>query len=682
MEKTNIIASEENTNNNQNEIRNFINENEDPRKIISNIFGQEFFDIEIKLKCIKDNSKTYFNNISLDYSNKYQQLIDEHQTYFSKIIKKIENSFELKNQATGEENIDEKKLSLIKNYSKKYIDSFNSILTMNEQIYENIKQNINILINFIDITSKSLDKESPTHAFLDKEFKNIVNNWMFLNINFKDYDFFEALNNNDIKEELKEILFKVCESENKSFIINVNDENNISKDIYANNLKKCNKLLSCLKLNNISEMDHYFKNDIQYQNLKSLYMKNITYKNNQFFKKFPNLEKLNINLCLNLDLKILENLSNNIIELYFVKNGFINSDFNKIISEYLIKNDSLRKNLQILSFEDNNLSKIDFNQMIFTTKQSFSNLKELDLQKNKIYKFSINPEFFPCLKILNMCYNNFTSSCFNEYKNILVLLSGNIFLMDNVLCANYYSELENKLNKSLPSFKNLCLSYAPKTFSQNYISNLKIGNSLLINLLYLDLSYNHMNCDTFFSFLNNNKRCLNIKSLNLSGNELNDKFFEKYIQNNYNELFDNLEILNLNNNLIGDETDIIYRDELPVREDYKMNEKIIYRLRLIYNFINLNKNMKIFSITRNPISKIWKIIESNEQEINKNIFKDKNGKIIINCFYSLLLKIKKEIIDINNCREKLNIIFDCRSSINQELNNFKFDHEFIIFKNN
>ena len=197
------------------------------------------------------------------------------------------------------------------------------------------------------------------------------------------------------------------------------------------------------------------------------------------------------------------------------------------------------------------------------------------------------------------------------------------------------------------------------------------------------MSYNHMNCETFFSFLNNNKRCLNIKSLNLSGNELNDIFFEKYIQNNYNELFDNLEILNLNNNLIGDDTDITYRDDLPLREDYKIYEKKIYKLRLIYKFISLNKNMKLFSITRNPISKIWKIINLiNEEEINKNVIKDDNGKIIINCFYSLLLKIKKEIIDINNCKEKLNIIVECRSSINQDLNNFKFDNDFIIFKNN
>jgi len=314
---------------------------------------------------------------------------------------------------------------------------------MNEQIFENIKKNINILINFIDITSKSLDRKDPTHAFLDKEFKNIINNWMFLNINFQNYDFIKVLNNDDIREDMKNILFNVCE--NKSFYMKIDNNKNISKDIFSKNLKRCNKQLSYLKFNEINDIDSYFsKNDLQFQNLKTLEIKDTSLKNHQFLKRFPNLEKLNLSLC-HLNLKILENLSSNITELYFVKSGFINSDFNKIMSDYLLKCDSLRKNLTLLSFADNNLSKVDFNQIVFQSKQSFNSLKELDLQKNKIYKFSINPEYFQDLKVINLCYNNFTNSCFNEYKDILVLLSGNIFLMDNVLCGNYYTELEKKL---------------------------------------------------------------------------------------------------------------------------------------------------------------------------------------------------------------------------------------------
>ena len=322
--------------------------------------------------------------------------------------------------------------------------------------------------------------------------------------------------------------------------------------------------------------------------------------------------------------------------------------------------------------------------MIFTSKQSFYSLKELNFEKNKIYKFSLNPELFPALKFINLCYNNFTSSCFNEYKDTVVLLSGSAFLMDNVLCANYYSELERKLNKTPLAIKNLCLSYGPKSFSEKYITNVRIDNSLLVNLLYLDLSFNHMNCDTFFSFIKNNKRILNIKSFNLSGNELDDTFFEKYLENNYYKMFQYLENLNLNNNLIGEENDIIYKDEDPIKEDYKSFEKIIYKLRLIYKFINENKNLKLISITRNPICKYFKIIESNEEEIKNSVLKNGNDKIIINCFYSFLLKIKKELIEgnIGEKRQELNIKFDCRAIINQDLMNFKFDQELIIFKIN
>ena len=655
--------------------------NDNIKSTINNIYGEEYFNIESKLKKIKESSKSYFNNIYLEYYNQCQQLINEFHNHFSKITEKIEDSFELKNPATGENTIDQQKLSLIQNYSKKYLDSFNSILKMNEQILENIKQNINILINFVDITSKSLDIKKPIHAFLDKEFKNIINNWMFLKINFENYDYIKELNSNDINDGLKEILFKVCQ--NKSFYMDINNESNIPENIYIQNIIRCNNQLSSLKLNNIHEIDNYFRNDIVYPNLSSLYIKNINFTNKQLFKKFQNIEKLNINLCLNFDLKLLENLSfNSITELYFEKNGFINSEFNKIISDYLVKSDSIRKNLNILSFEDNNLNKIDFNQMVFSSKQSFYSLKELNLQKNKIYKFSINPEFFPKLKIINVCYNNFTSSCFNEYKDILVLLSGNIFLMDNVLCGNYYSELEKKLNKNLPPFKNLIISYAPKAFSQNYISNIKIGNSVLINLLYLDLSFNHMNCDTFFTFIKNNKRCLNIQKLNISGNEIEDTFFEKYIENKYNELFYNLECLNLNNNLIGKITFFPEKEEKAIEKNKISYEKLICKLRLIYKFIQVNKNLKLFSITRNPISKIFKLKEANEDEINKSIIKDENEKIVINCFYSFLLKVKKELNDNSGeaKREEINIQFDCRSNINQDLSNFQFDNQIIIFK--
>ena len=51
---------------------------------------------------------------------------------------------------------------------------------------------------------------------------------------------------------------------------------------------------------------------------------------------FPTLEKFSMKVCLNIDLKMFDHLIlNNIKELYFVNNGFINSDFETIVVDYL-----------------------------------------------------------------------------------------------------------------------------------------------------------------------------------------------------------------------------------------------------------------------------------------------------------------------------------------------------------
>ena len=50
--------------------------------------------------------------------------------------------------------------------------------------------------------------------------------------------------------------------------------------------------------------------------------------------------------------------------------------------------------------------------------------------------------------------------------------------------------------------------------------------------------------------------------------------------------------------------------------------------------------------------------------------------------YSFLFKVKKELNDNKDeiKREEINIQFDCRSNINQDLSNFQFDNQIIIFR--
>jgi len=105
--------------------------------------------------------------------------------------------------------------------------------------------------------------------------------------------------------------------------------------------------------------------------------------------------------------------------------------------------------LKKISFKNNNISKIDFNQLVFSSKNTFHSLKEINVSKNRIYKFMIDPQFFPSLKVINLCYNCLSSSYFKEIKDILILQSGNPFLMNSNLCINYYSNLKQKLDNNI-----------------------------------------------------------------------------------------------------------------------------------------------------------------------------------------------------------------------------------------
>ena len=140
--------------------------------------------------------------------------------------------------------------------------------------------------------------------------------------------------------------------------------------------------------------------------------------------------------------------------------------------------------------------------------------------------FNISPEFFVELKCINCCSNCFTKSYFESYTNILTLLSGNVFLSNLNSAQNYFSSLEKKLNNINFSLSYLNLSYIPKVISTEYICNLVINDSILINLKKLDLSHNNIDCNTIFKFFENNKGCLSLKLLNLSYNNLDDSFFE------------------------------------------------------------------------------------------------------------------------------------------------------------
>ena len=675
---------------------NFDDVNDIPRETIMNIYGEDFENLISLLNEEEIIIKDYFIETQRNIHEKYNIFKEKIHSYLKYLTNKITTLFDLENNNAiinnnNSQNKENQKLLLIKKYSKDNIKKIENIINIQKQTMNSIKETMNIFLNFLDI-SNSLDKEKPIHDFINKEFKNIINSWMLLKLNLEKFDLAKALNNSGLDNNLKNFIIKIYKR--KNFVMNISKPNEYSKNPtakdkeklkpeknrYKNILKENYNNLLKLEMNNINDVDNYFDEIKSFENMKSLKLKNVNFirKNNEFLKNFNKIKKLNINNAKNLEIKMLENLSDNLTSLSLSNNNLVDFEFNIIMNDYLKKSSSLRNNLEYLSFGKNDLTYINLNDIV-NQKSSFHALKNLDLSKNSIYKLNIPFEYFSELKCINICNNNFSRNYFNNIdKDIVVLQSGNLFLSNLNLANNYFSDINIKLNKYPIKLIYLNLSFIPDLISNDYFSKLKINDTILLELKKINFSYNNMTNATFFQFIKNNKGLLNLKSLNLKGNKLNDLFFEEYLNLKVNNIFTKLKKINLEENLFGNDDVVI----TPIKEEgdsVTVNNKI-HKIRALYKFISENKNLIYLSVAKNNIFEKFKIINSNQKYGNNTSINSK-GNIIINDLNSFLQKIKNELLIKNDeknndySRNEFNLKFDCMSdnNLNSEIftnNNF------------
>ena len=672
--------------------------NEIPRETIMNIYGNDFDNLTALLNEEELKVKDYFIGLQSNLKEKYNTFKTRINSHLKQLTNKITNSFNLENNDVlfhsdnALQKKEKEKSLLIQKYSKEYIKKIENIIDNQNQILKSVKETMNIFLNYLDI-SNFLDKEKPINDFINREFKNIINSWLFLKLNLDKFDFAQALNDSGLDNNLKNFIMKICEG--KKFVMNIampkdyiNDEfyksitikgkgkviqeRNKNKKILMEN----NNNLVKLKMTNINNVDNYFDGINSFENMKSLNVKNISFKNNSddFLKKFKNLKKLSLNNIKNFEIKMLENLSQNLKYLSLSNNEIVDFEFITIINDYLKKSNDIRNNLEYLSFSSNNLSHINLNEII-EQKFSFYSLTYLDLSKNSIYKFDIPFEFFPELKCINLCYNNLSRDYFsNIHKDKIISQSGNLFLSNSNLAKRYFNDLSLKLNKLQINLVYLNLSFITNLFCNDYFSKLEINDNILLGLKKIKFEYNNMTNETFFNFINKNKGMLNLKSLGLRGNQINDLFFEEYLKLKLNLRFTKLKTINLEENLLGNDGVAI----LPLTEegDNDILDNKIYKIRLLYKFIAENKSLIKMSVTKNDIFQSFQIF--NLYKNNDNTFKvNRKGNIIINSLNSFLLKIKKEMLKKNNesdyNRNKFNLKFDCQSDYN--LNSETFTNE-------
>ena len=683
---------------NENEISDSNQENikSYPMNQLRIIYGDDIQKVMNSLEEIHSSSINYFSSEISDIKNDYETFYSEINKNINLNAFKLIKYFKLWDILNGAE--DEEKRNIILKINEIKLSTIKSIISTHSAIIESIKQNMKSLKAFLSIC-QTFDK-NPIHIYYEKELNNIAKNWLLLKLNLENFNFNKTINESNLDPTFKDFVIKQCQCKNLSLVVQnpksyFGDEKlsaeeekkrKIRKEADIKTISENQNNIISLKMKNINEADAYFIKSTSFTKMKRLSLENLTLKNYNILYLFPYLTRLRIKSCQSLDIDIFKNMSTNLRKLYLVKNGYVNYEFQSIVQEYLLKSKSIRDNLEVLSFANNNISKIDFTQIISNDMEIFRAMKELDFRKNKLTKFIYNKTIFPSLNFINLCENNFNKDNFDDCNDVFILKSGNMYLMDSKFREDYYEKLNKAIsNDEFTSISYLNLSYIPGKISKEYFSKFRIGPSTLMSLKKLVLSYNKLSCETLFNFINNIKEPINLNYLNLNGNELDDTFFEIYLNQNISHIFPKLKHLSLSSNNIGDsKVDIKFKDNIEVKD--KQFSKEIYKLRMIYKFIEVNKNLNKINITKNPISDIYTVVPYDKKDADINpmfITKDQDDKIIINGFFSFLIKIRDDLLesgDDNTKRVGFNVKFDCRSNINKYSDSYPFSDRPIIFK--
>ncbi len=226
-------------------LEEYINEGNDlndiPRETIMNIYGNDFENLTSLIDTQEKNVNNYFISINKQIHEKYNKFHTKINSYLKRVTNKITDSFRFDN--INELNNSYSEQINIQNYSKDYIKRIQNIIDIQNQILESIKETVNIFLNFLDIAN-SLNKEKPINDFVNKEFKNIINSWLYFKLNLEKFDFAQALNASGFDFNFKNFTHRI--SEGKNFVMNISLPRNYFDEGYIRNisLKEKEKLIN------------------------------------------------------------------------------------------------------------------------------------------------------------------------------------------------------------------------------------------------------------------------------------------------------------------------------------------------------------------------------------------------------------------------------------------------------
>ena len=499
--------------------KNYEEKKEDYLKL-KNVFDDEIYDVINQLKEESNISKEYISKTSKEILKLNKSFIDDIISNIKYKAYLYEDLFNLNKEESHKSTID------LKIYTKKTIKSFEKISKLHSQILDTIKQHIEIYKNFLNI-SKYLNSQNPSDEFILNKLEEIINSWLFIKLDFEKINFNDALKNCSLEENFKKLILDVSKTK-KLYLrfefpkINPDIENDRNKQIINKHIEviaENQQNIIGMKIENLDNFELISNKIYKFSKLKKLYIKNVRNKQCFKFEKTPKLEKFIMKCCNKINVTLLNKFPEKLRKIYLEKNNFHDKDFYYIINNLILKNKPLMNNLEILSFEKNNLSKIDLSYI--NSKYVFNSLTELNFNKNKIYTFVLNKNNFKKLQYINCCYNNLNKSYIGEIPSILGLESGNLYLLNNELFDRYYKQLKNKLSLNSEKInynkiRYLNIAYMPKEKSIEYFNDFVLNEYIILHLKKLDLSYCGLKDDFFFQFVKNNKGFINLRNLNLT----------------------------------------------------------------------------------------------------------------------------------------------------------------------